>query len=198
MTSLSSPKDPRNARTKAFDDPKYKTFVSDAASFAAIAKGEWSPASEDSSFRGGYRRYGAAKLFLIMMQHELQGRLDVDSALSKICILGVDPGMMISGLQRLAPWVIRVLMFKVIYPLVLYVNPNGPVRPLSRSAGDVLEAAFGMAGEGELLKDRYLDGKLPSGTSEESKDVTKRKLVWKETVNLAGLKEGETILPNWQ
>ncbi|KAI3317206.1 putative short-chain dehydrogenase [Xylariaceae sp. AK1471] len=190
--------DPRNARTKAFDDPKYKTFVSDAASFEAIAKGTWSPATEDATFRGGFRRYGAAKLFLIMMQHELQARLDADPALNRICILGVDPGTMISGLQRLAPWFIRVLLFKIIYPLVVYINPNGPVRTPSRSAGDVLEAAFGVGEGGELPKDKYFDGTTPLETSEESRDAAKRELVWKETVKLTGLKEGETALSNWQ
>ncbi|KAI0115184.1 putative short-chain dehydrogenase [Daldinia grandis] len=130
------PDDPRNARSRAFEDPKYKTFLSNAASFKAIAKGAWSPATKDASLRGGFRRYGAAKLFLVMMQHELQARLD-----------GVDPGTMVSGLQRRAGWVIRVLVFQIVYPLVLYWNPDGPVRAPGRSAGDVLEVAFG-AGEG--------------------------------------------------
>ncbi|KAI1126515.1 putative short-chain dehydrogenase [Nemania abortiva] len=192
------PEDPRNARTGAFDDPKYKTFVSDAASFHAIAKGEWSPATEDASFRGGFRRYGASKLFLVMMQHELQVRLNADPALNKISVLGVDPGAMISGLQRLAPWFIRVLIFKVIYPFVLYMNPdNGLVRPTSRSASDVLEAAFGALGEG-LPKDKYFDGRAPLETSKESQDPIKRELVWAESAKLASLQEGETVLGKWQ
>ncbi|KAI1352976.1 putative short-chain dehydrogenase [Xylaria sp. FL0043] len=192
------PNDPRNARSKAFEDPKYKTFISDAASFEVIAKGTWSPATEDSTFRGGFRRYGAAKLFLIMMQHELQARLNTDPALNEICVLGVDPGTMISGMQRLAPWFIRVFLFKIVYPLILYLNPDGPIRPTSRSAGDVLGAAFGVGEEGRLPKDVYFDGRELLETSEESRDPTKRELVWKETVKLAGLKERDTILANWQ
>ncbi|KAI0424165.1 putative short-chain dehydrogenase [Xylaria sp. FL1042] len=192
------PNDPRNMRTKAFEDPKYKTFISDTASFEAIAKGTWSPATEDSTFRGGFRRYGAAKLFLIMMQHELQARLDAEPALSRICVLGVDPGTMISGLQRLAPWFIRVFLFQIVYPLILYMNPDGPVRPTSRSAGDVLEAAFGVGEEGQLPKDSYFDGRVILETSEESRDPTKSELVWKETVRLTGLKEHDTTLANWQ
>ncbi|KAI0547062.1 putative short-chain dehydrogenase [Xylaria curta] len=193
------PEDPRNVRGGAFNDPKYKTFVTDAASFHAIAKGEWSPASEDASFRGGFRRYGASKLFLIMMQHELQRRLDADPALSKICVLGLDPGTMISGLQKLAPWFIRVLLFKVIYPFVLYMNPdNGSVRPTSRSASDVLELAFRVEDGVGLPKDMYFDGRTPLETSKESRDSAKRELVWVETVKLAGLKEGETILRKWE
>ncbi|TGJ81877.1 hypothetical protein E0Z10_g6894 [Xylaria hypoxylon] len=192
------PNDPRNVRGKAFKDPKYKTFVSDAAGFEAIAKGTWSPATEDSTFRGGFRRYGASKLFLIMMQHELQARLNADPTLSKVSILGVDPGAMISGMQRLAPWFIRVLIFKVIYPLVLHLNPNGPVRSTSRSADDILEATFAVGEEGLSLKDKYFDGREPLKTSEESRDPAKRELVWKETVKLVSLKEGDTVLTYWQ
>lgn len=193
-----SPKDPRNARTQAFDEPKYQTFVPDAAGFEAVAKGEWSSASEDPTWRGGFRRYGASKLFLIMMQHELQTRLNADPALNKVCALGVDPGTMLSGLQRLAPWFIRVLMFKIIYPFILYMNPDGPVRATSRSAGDVLEAAFAVGEGGNPPKDNYVDGKTPLETSEESRDAEKRAMVWKETIRMTGLKESETILANWQ
>jgi hypothetical protein len=188
-----SPNDKRNAITKAFEEEKYKTFVHDEASFEAIAKGIWSSAEEDSSFRGGYRRYGASKLFLIMMMHELQRRLDREAALKNICVLGVDPGPMISGLQRLSPWVIQVLIYKVIYPILVYFYPNGPIRPTRRSASDVLEAAFG-SGSGELPKDLYFDGTRPLETSAESRDVQKRNLVWTETAKYALLKEGDTIL----
>lgn len=48
-----------------------------------------------------------------MTQHELQKRVNRDPALSNVCILGVDPGMMASGLQRQAPWIIHVFVFKV-------------------------------------------------------------------------------------
>jgi hypothetical protein len=133
-----------------------------------------------------------------MMQHELQARLAADPLLNKIGIVGVDPGTMITGMVRRAPWFIRVLMFKFIYPLIQYLNPNGFVRPTSRSAGDVLEAAFKIGEDGGPLKDRYFDGRTPLTTSEESRDPNKRKLVWNETVKLAGLREGDTVLGNWQ
>ncbi|ROW15545.1 hypothetical protein VPNG_02333 [Cytospora leucostoma] len=195
------PDDPRNTRSKAFADEKYRTIApSDAAGFDAVARGAWSAAAEDASFRGGFRRYGAAKLFLVMMQHELQGRLGRDATLENVSVLGVDPGTMISGLQRLAPWFIRVVLFGVVYPLVLWLRPEGgPVRSAARSAGDVLEAAVGAVGvEGGLPRDLYFDGRVPLETSAESRDVGKRKLVWSESVRYAGLEEGDTVLGDWQ
>ncbi|KAI0157385.1 putative short-chain dehydrogenase [Xylariaceae sp. FL1272] len=198
-----NPEDPRNAATGAFDAPQYKNFISDATSFHAIAKGEWSPATEDASFRGGFRRYGASKLFLVMMQHELQARLNADpqASLGNICVLGLDPGTMISGLQRLAPWFIRVLLFQWIYPLLLYLKPDGGrIRSTSKSADDALELVFGAVNGqgGELPKDGYYDGRAPMETGEESRDEMKRKLVWAETVRLTGLVGSETVLSKWQ
>ncbi|KAK7995844.1 short-chain dehydrogenase [Apiospora marii] len=202
------PHDPRNASGRAFADPKYQTIVTDAARVRAIATGAWSPATEDAGFRGGYRRYGAAKLCLIMLQHELQARLldaeagsgEIGHSNSNLCVVGVDPGAMSTGMQRLAPWVIRVLFFRVLFPLVAYVAPKRAfLVPTGRAAGRVLEAALG-TGEGgtALLKDKYFHEGVPMETSEESRDAGKRKVVWEESVKLAGLEEGETILRNWK
>ncbi|KAH7304288.1 putative short-chain dehydrogenase [Stachybotrys elegans] len=192
------PKDPRNVIGGAFADPKYHVILTDTERFEAIAKGTWSPATEDASFQGGLRRYGAAKLFLIMMQHELQARLKADPTLANISVLGVDPGTMVTGLTRLAPWFIRVLIFKIIYPFLLRVMSNSaPARPTSQSATDVLEATFGAGEGGQLPQDQYLDGRTPIQTSKEARDIEKRQLVWRETVKLVGLKEGETVLKNW-
>lgn len=190
-----SPDDKRNAATKAFVEERYKTFVHDEASFEAIAKGTWSSAEEDPSYRSGFRRYGAAKLFLIMMMYELQRRIDQEVTLKNIRVVGVDPGTMISGLQRLAPWIIRVLIFKFIYPIMLYMQPNGSIRSTRRSASDILEDAFGSV---SLQETSYFDGREPLDTSTESRDKQKQNLVWTETAKYAQLKEGDTILGNWQ
>ncbi|KAI2464612.1 putative short-chain dehydrogenase [Annulohypoxylon bovei var. microspora] len=193
------PYDKRNEGTRAFDDEKYKTFVHDEASFEAIAKGTWSSAQDDPSWISGYRRYGAAKLFSIMMIHELQRRIDRDPVLNKVCILGVDPGTMITGLQRHANWIIRVLMFKIIYPIMAFLMPNGLVRSTTKSASQVLEAAFeSKPTHGEFPKGSYYFDTEPLETSAESKDPRKRDLVWKESVKYAHLEPGETILADWQ
>lgn len=193
-----SPYDKRNDTTKAFEGED-KTIVHDRSSIEAIARGKWPSGPEEPGFRGGFRRYSASKLFLVMMMHSLQGRLNQDPALNKICVLGVDPGTMSTGLQRHASFFIRVVLFGVILPLVAWWNPDGGVRTPERSAGDVVRAAFDNGpGLGEEPKDVYLDGTTPLETGVESRDAQKRDWVWKESVRLAGLKEGNTTLINWQ
>lgn len=196
-----SPYDKRNDASKTYvkEYEKYKIIVRDEAGLEAIAKGTWSSAQEDPSWRSGARRYGAAKLFLVMLIHELQRRLDRDPVLGNISILGVDPGSMSTNLQRHAPWFIRVVIFKVIFPIVAYLAPNGPIRTTQKSASHILQAAFDSGPAlGEFPKDKYLDGTEPRETSAESNDSKKRDLVWKTSVRLAQLKEGETILADWQ
>ncbi|KAI8635326.1 putative short-chain dehydrogenase [Xylariaceae sp. FL1651] len=194
------PYDKRNEKTNAFTDEKYKTILHDEASFEAIARGTWSSAQEDPSWLSGYRRYGAAKLFSVMMVHELQRRMDGDPVLNKVCILGVDPGTMIStGIQRRANWIIRNFAFKFMYPIMATLMPNGLVRRPHKSASQVLRAAFDTGPAlGEFPKGLYLfDNKLFE-TSVESRYVQKQELIWKESVQYVGLKTDETILNNWQ
>ena len=137
-----SPYDARNNETGAFADENSKTIIHDRSSFEGIARGTWCSANEDPSWRSGYRRYGAAKLFSIMTIHELQRRMNHDPVLNKVCILGVDPGTMSTGLQRHASWLIRVLLFQLIYPIIALFMPNGLVRSTHKSASQVLHAAF--------------------------------------------------------
>lgn len=135
-----------------------------------------------------------------MMIHELQGRLNQDQALRNISILGVDPGTMASGLQRLAPWFIRVVLFKIVYPLILALNPDGDlIRSPESSAADVLDAAVGsISPDGEPPKEMYLYRRQQRETGSEAKDVTSRHVVWTETARYAELKQGDTVLSHWQ
>jgi hypothetical protein len=198
LTLVHSPYDKRNDQTKAFEGED-KTIVHDRSSIEAIAKGTWSSASEIPGFRGGYRRYCASKLFLVMMMHSLQSRLNKDPVLNKICVLGVDPGTMSTGLQRHSSFFIRVILFGIVMPLVAWWNPHGGVRTPDRSAGDVVRAAFDNGpGLGEEPKDVYLDGTVPLETGVESRDAQKREWVWEESVRMAGLKDGDTALVNWK
>ncbi|KHN93995.1 NAD(P)-binding domain protein [Metarhizium album ARSEF 1941] len=195
------PSDPRNARGKAFKEARYKQIIgSGESSVDAIAKGTWSSAKEDPSFRSGFRRYGASKLCLVMMLYELRRRSDKDSSLNKLRFVGVDPGSMVTSIQRHAPWVIRVAIFGILYPVIACLFPNGPVRTPERSASDVLDAALapnraGGEGSSEAL---YLNGRDAAEANSEVKDPRKRELLWKQTVKYTRLVAGETILCHWQ
>lgn len=186
---------------RVFNEERFKQIVgNDEASVEAIATGAWSTAKEDPSFRSGVRRYGAAKLMLVMMIYELQRRLDKDAALANVAILGVDPGSMMTGLPRNAPWHIRVLFFQIVFPIMLWLMPNGPVRSTDRSGSDVLEAAFGsgLGGQDGPPKALYFDGREPRETSAECKDLQKRKLVWDMSVRRTHIVDGETVLGDWK
>ncbi|EED23500.1 short-chain dehydrogenase, putative [Talaromyces stipitatus ATCC 10500] len=193
------PNDKRNDSSKAFIDDKYNPMIRDKDNFEAIAKGKWSSAIEDTTWRSGFRRYGAAKLCLTMMMHELQHRMNTDPQLKSVCILGVDPGAMSTGLQRHASWFIRVLLFQIVLPLTLLLMSKPPLRPTQKSASHILQAAFDSNEVlGQYPKDLYFNGDEPLETSEESRDAQKRELVWKESVRYTQLKEGETVLAAWE
>ncbi|KAK8009324.1 hypothetical protein PG991_011875 [Apiospora marii] len=189
------PLDKRNSDSKAFVEEKYQTVLQDQATVGHIARGTWCPAKDDPSFRPAFRRYGAAKLFLVMMVHELQRRLNRDAALSNVCVLGVDPGRMSTRLARQAPWVIRVLVMQVLFPLLALLMPGGNVRSPATSAAHVFKAAMGSGtGLGEFPKGRYFNGLETWETSAEARDAIKRDWVWKESVRDTHLAEEETVL----
>lgn len=176
-----------------------KALIVERDSVEAIAKGAWSPMAEDWTWFSGYRRYGAAKLCAMMMAHELQHRLSQDAALSSVRVLAVDPGYMNTGLQRHGPWIVRLFIFPVLFPIGSWLMPDGPIRTTRTSALHIMEAAFGsVPGPGEPPMALYFDGAKPAETSVESRDPRKRDLVWKESIRLTNLQQGETILGNWQ
>ncbi|KAI0003882.1 putative short-chain dehydrogenase [Xylariaceae sp. FL0662B] len=169
-----------------------------------IAKGTWSTFEEDPSWMSGMRRYGAAKLCAIMMIEELQGRLDTDTALKNISVLGIDPGTMPTGIARRSPWFIRVLMFQIIFPVVaalqawLHPTDNNDVCTVDQSARDMLAGAFDNSQLlGERPKGLYLDGSELAEMSAEAKDPKKKEILWKDSVRYTQLKKGETMLTNW-
>jgi len=73
---------------------------------------------------------------------ELQRRLDSDPKLSRISVLGVDPGMMPTHITTATlNWLIRSLMAIVVH-IASRLSPNGMLRLPRKSAGDVLAAAM--------------------------------------------------------
>lgn len=136
---------------------------------------------------------------------ELQRRLSTDPALSNISVLGVDPGTVPTKLARRSPFFIRVLLFKVIYPLIAaiqtWLNPTGNngIRTPHKAAGDVLAAALDSSPLlGERPQGLYLDGTERAEISPEAKDEKRRLMVWKDSIRYTEFKQEETILMNWE
>ncbi|OAA57551.1 NAD(P)-binding domain protein [Niveomyces insectorum RCEF 264] len=174
--------DTEDARNKVggpdyYSDPKWATIFTDTES---LAKGTYSSAKDDTTGRAGMRRYGAGKLCEVMMIRELQERLDRDPALSNVSVLGVDPGGMMTTLMRHGnywfthPLVAKTLMAGVTFVAGL-VDRNGPMRPPTRSAGDVLQAALATAPPplSAHPKGLYFNGNAPSTTGAEARDPAK-------------------------
>lgn len=135
----------------------------------------------------------------MMMMHEIQHRLDQQTELNRICVLTVDPGYMSTGLQRTVPWLARLIIFDILFTIIVWLFPNGPIRRPKTSASHILRAAFDSdPGLGELPKALFFEGAKKAATSSESRDLRKRKLVWRESVKLTHVKDGETALADWR
>lgn len=133
---------------------------------------------------------------MIIFKHKLQRRVDRDPELSNICVLGTDPGTMITlnyevrrGLSAsycsgssslLSPFWNRKGLFEL-----RNSQHSTPYRPRLTIA-PCLE---------KFPKHSYFYARE---TSIELRDAQKRELVWKTSVRLAQLKEGEMVLSDWQ
>lgn len=99
------------------------------------------------------------------------------------------------NLTRRGPWYIRLLMFKLILPvlapIMAWLQPNGAFRTLNLGAADVIAGAL------RGPKGGYFYGSRVGKMTAEADDVKKRERLWVETVGYTGLKEGETSLKNW-
>ncbi|KAH9903912.1 hypothetical protein F4778DRAFT_71996 [Xylariomycetidae sp. FL2044] len=190
--------DPRNDMQGLFKDEKYKPMFHDTET---LAKGKWSTPQDDPSSLAGSRRYGAAHLLEVMFMRELQKRLNSDPVLSKISVLGLDPGAMPTDICRRDSFATRVLVMKVLMPLInpicVYFWPNGTFRTPAKSGKDALRAAFDTETLGEYPKDVYLNGSDAWKPSKESDNESKREELWRDSVALANIVEGETALTRW-
>ncbi|KAI2615843.1 NAD(P)-binding protein [Hypoxylon sp. NC1633] len=198
-----NPEDRHNVMNGAFKNDKYKTMITD--DLDPIAKGIWSPNIDgEPAWAAAYRRYGVSKLCGVSMIHELQRRLDQDPLLNNICVLAVDPSAMATGIIRHSSWFVRVLIFwlfaGVTATLWVRLFPNGTWRTPQKSAHDVLAAALDSspAPLTERPKGLYLNGSEQGKYNYEAKDPEKGKVIWEGSVRFAQLKEGDTILRDWQ
>lgn len=189
--------DPRNNSGGKSAYEGYDTLFPGAE---ALAKGKWSTPEDKGGWHTGFRRYGASKLCAVMLILELANRLSQDPKLSNISVLGLDPGGMGSDIARRGDFMMRVVMIKMVIPLLapimVWFNPNGVLRTTWKSAGDVIRACFEIdAPKGKAL---YLNGSEEYATSKEAADVEKRKELWEYGVKAAAIKPGDTVLKNWE
>ncbi|KAI1106422.1 NAD(P)-binding protein [Jackrogersella minutella] len=182
----------------------HQLFTDPSGSTEPIAKGLWGFAegNKDDPL-AGIRRYGAAKLSQVMMMRELSRRLPQDPTLSKVAVLGLDPGGMASSLSRRGGWFLRTVMLPLagvfIAPLLGWFNPNGDLRTTWKSAGDVVRACFDTdGGLGERPNGVYLNGSAISDAGPEARDEAKSRRLWRDSLGYAGVEKGDTVLVDWQ
>ncbi|KAI1416650.1 putative short-chain dehydrogenase [Hypoxylon sp. FL1857] len=199
-SSAHDTQDTRNNAGGQYVEKKWYTIFHDDTE--PIAKGTWSSTKEDPSFRGGYRRYGAAKLCQVMMIPELQRRIDADPVLNGISVLGIDPGSTPTYLVRRGDWRIVGLWTLVMPWLVVILTwlwPNGANRTVTKSSADIITAAFDSNPTlGERPKGLYLNGEERMEMAAEARDPRKRAILWKDTLKYTQLGEKDTILANWE
>ncbi len=125
--------------------------------------------------------------------------------LGKVSILGVDPGGMPSQIARRGPRYLRIIMgyilpifLPILGPLLTWLSPNGDFRMTWKSGGDVVRAAFDTKELGEHPNGLYLNGSEPLEVGAEAKDRRKTGQLWRDSLKYASIKEGDTILSQWQ
>lgn len=132
---------------------------------------------------------------------ELSTRIENDSELSAISVVGVDPGAMPSELNRRSIWIMYLLMKFVLpflAPLAVWLQPNGTIRTTTKSARDVLRAAFDTVSLGKRPNGMYFNGSEVSDVGPEAKDVRKSGILWRDSLQYAQVEEGNTVLEKWQ
>ncbi|KAM0442614.1 hypothetical protein ACHAQK_004310 [Fusarium lateritium] len=188
-------KDPRNNASMEC----YKDLDSLFPGPEELAKGKWSRPGSGGGWLAGYRRYGASKLCAVMLMHELVNRLAHDDKLSNITVVGLDPGVMGTDLTRRGSAVMYYslkLVAPLVAPLLVRFSPNGDFRPAWKSAGDAIQLA--LKTEALAGKSLYLNGTDELETAKEAQDYAKRKALWTYGLEAAQIKQGDTILQDWQ
>jgi len=105
-----------------------------------------------------------------------------------------------TSITRDAPSYVRgfVWLLNYISGIIIFFFPKLPLRTTAQSASDLYYASFDEHDLGTLPKAVNLNGHVKEDTSEESRDEEKQRKLWRESVKLAGLKSGDTLLSDWQ
>ncbi|KAI0130337.1 putative short-chain dehydrogenase [Xylariales sp. AK1849] len=197
--------DPRNKMGltgKCYEPEKFRQIFDESVDTEGLAKGTWSSAQEYPGIAdAGYRRYGAAKLCLVMMFRELSTRLASDPELSHVSVLAVDPGAMSTEIARRATWLIRVIVMRyllpIVNPIINWFQPHGDMRTPWISGGDIIRAIFDTETLGEHPNGTYLNGSILAEPSLEAKDEKKRRKLWRDSLGYARVKDRDTVLVDW-
>ena len=113
--------------------------------------------------------------------------------------MSLDPGGMVTSITRNseAPFLIKIFVAYIapyIQAFLTWLSPNGAIRTPTKSGADLLRAAFDVKTLGERPKAVYLDGTAYGQTAAEARDEVKQKQLWKDSVKLARVQAGETVL----
>lgn len=81
---------------------------------------------------------------------------------------------------------------------ITWLQPHGSYRTTWKSAGDLLAASFDEKEHGRHPQGLYLDGSRKAKAAREAMDEQKQKALWMASLKMAGLKDGDTTLENWQ
>ena len=106
-----------------------------------------------------------------------------------------------TGLVKDAPWIIMILLHYVLGSVISFITwlqPHGSYRTPWKSAGDLLAASFDEKEYGRHPQGLYLDGSTKVQAAREAMDKQKQKALWVASLKMACLKDGDTVLEDWQ
>lgn len=135
-----------------------------------------------------------------MNRYECQRRLTADPKFSNVSILSLDPAAVGgTAITRRGNLTVRffVLLIRLLQPLFVHFWPNGPLRTPQKTARDMHYVSFDEETLGKHPKALYVDGTRIASTSSESRDEKKQGLLWEGSLRIAGVKEGDTVLKDW-
>lgn len=89
-------------------------------------------------------------------------------------------------------------VMQYVAPLLCLLQENPLFRTPSKNGKDVLRACFDKKDVGEYPKAVYIDGTVVIPTPKYANDETKQNDLWKGSLELAGIKEGDTVLKEWR
>ncbi|KAI5791974.1 short-chain dehydrogenase/reductase-like protein sdr [Geopyxis carbonaria] len=144
----------------------------------------------------GFQRYAVSKLCVVMCAYALNRRLAQDPALKNITCVAMDPGGMPDSrcMSKDVPKAWTYLMKYILSPLAPVLRRAIPtLRNSSVAAKDMVEVAVGESVKG---KRGYFTMAAEDRSTEEAYDEAKQELLWRKSLEWAGIKPADTVLSN--